>query len=69
MFLISPGYLIPRRNWKQSPGYLITVVPREMEDNGYGNFLGGWGGGGKQGEYGLCESGHFPIMLSMFNHT
>ena len=41
-----------------------------MEDNGYGNFFGGVGGGGvNKVHYGLCESGHFPILLSMFNHT
>ena len=27
---------------------MITVVPREIEDDGYAN-LGGGGGGGKQG--------------------
>ena len=38
---------------------MITVVPREIEDDGYAN-LGagvGGGGGGYKVHYGLCEKG------------
>ena len=42
--------------------WVITVVPREIQDNGYAKFGGGGGGGGAGREvnrvhYGLCENG------------
>ena len=38
----------------------VTVVPREIEDNGYAKF-GGWGGGERGGKQGLCENGEWTI--------
>ena len=39
---------------------MITVVPREIEDDGYANLVGGGGGGGvNKVHYGLCEKGEW----------
>ena len=35
----------------------VTVVPREIEDNGYAKF----GRGGRGGKQGLCENGEWAI--------
>ena len=37
---------------------MITVVPREIEDDGYAN-LGGGGGEVNKVHYGLCEKGEW----------
>ena len=39
----------------------ITVVPREIESNGYAKFFfrGGGGGGLNKVQYGLCENGEY----------
>ena len=41
---------------------VITVAPREIEDNGYTFFFRGGGGGWgvDNMHYGLCENGEFP---------
>ena len=38
----------------------ITVVLREIEDNGHAFFFLGWGGGINKVHYGLCENGKWP---------
>ena len=35
----------------------ITVVTREIENNGYARFFGGGGGGVNKVHYSLCENG------------
>ena len=47
---------------------VITVVPREIEDNGYAIyiyifFLGGGGGGGDKVYYRLCQNGEQSVWV------
>ena len=43
----------------------ITVIPREIKDNGYAKF--GGGGGGKEVHYTLYENGEFISNYSLKN--
>ena len=46
-----------RNSWRwQLTMMMITVVPREIEDNGYAKF---WGV--KKVHYGLCENGELTV--------
>ena len=47
--------MIPTSRW-QLTMMMITVVPREFEDNGYAKF---WGV--KKVHYGLCENGELTV--------
>ena len=57
-----------RRHNASNPKFLlgVTVVPEEIEDNGYANFR--WGGGGGGGgvnkvHYGLCENDELSVGI------
>ena len=53
-----------RRHNASNPKFLlgVTVVPEEIEDNGYANFR--WGGGGvNKVHYGLCENDELSVGI------
>ena len=41
----------------------ITVILREIKDNGYAKFGGGGGGGVNKVHYGLCENGELVTAV------
>ena len=55
-----------RRHNASNPKFLlgVTVVPEEIEDNGYANFrLGGGGRGVNKVHYGLCENDELSVGI------
>ena len=45
----------------------ITVIPREIQDNGYTKFEGG--GGVNKVHYGLCENGEYALLCNLFRNV
>ena len=54
-----------RRHNASNPKFLlgVTVVPEEIEDNGYANFRLGGGGGVNKVHYGLCENDELSVGI------
>ena len=54
-----------RRHNASNPKFLlgVTVVPEEIEDNGYANFRWGGGGGVNKVQYGLCENDELSVGI------
>ena len=54
-----------RRHNASNPKFLlgVTVVPEEIEDNGYANFRWGGGGGVNKVHYGLCENDELSVGI------
>ena len=54
-----------RRHNASNPKFLlgVTVVPEEIEDNGYANFRWRGGGGVNKVHYGLCENDELSVGI------